>query len=137
MWRFTKNPLLFLCCMLLTARAAAQTAGQLSISQASLQEQATLLLNQDIWSIDPDPTDTVSDKAVFGQGTHPRHFITKPQMRRGSKSATFRLTITLDHEAPLSLQIPEYPFYELYLGDRLLVRHGDFPDHPQRLYQQV
>ncbi|HET9239109.1 MAG TPA: 7TM diverse intracellular signaling domain-containing protein [Oligoflexus sp.] len=137
MFHFHKLWLFILLFCALESRAETQTHGRLDLSSEDLRQTSSLLLNEDIWLLEPEGMDFSAKDPVFQKGTHPRHFIKDPKILPGADSATFRLTVQLNKKVPLSLMVPEYPFYELYLGDRLLVKHGHSPDQPQRLYREV
>ncbi|HYX37525.1 MAG TPA: 7TM diverse intracellular signaling domain-containing protein [Oligoflexus sp.] len=95
------------------------------------------MLNDKIWLLDPEMPH-ISDKSrEISGGTHPKEFLTQAQFRPGASEATWRITIQLNRKASLAILVPEFPFYELYLGERLLVTHGHAPDQPQRLYREV
>jgi hypothetical protein len=137
MFQFHKLWLFILLFCAFETRAESQAHSRLDLSVEDLQQTSSLLLNEDIWLMEADARDSRAKDPVFQKGTHPRHFIKDPQFLPGADFAVFRLTVQLNKRAPLSLMVPEYPFYELYLGERLLVKHGSYPDHPQRLYREV
>ncbi|HYX37148.1 MAG TPA: 7TM-DISM domain-containing protein [Oligoflexus sp.] len=118
-------------------QAAAQPIGRVDLSLADLKQNFSLALNENIWRIEPKPTDSTEKDAFLEKGTHPTQFLTAAHISPGTDVAIFQATLHLDHRAELSIMIPEYPFYELYLGERLLVKHGEPPNHPQRLYREV
>jgi len=111
--------------------------GRVPLTIDDLSQHPSLLLNNKIWTIDPDTADSLAQNPSISEGTHPRAFISQPEYRPGIQTATFRLTIELNQKAELSILIPEYPFYELYLGERLLVQHGQAPNQPHRLYRKI
>jgi class 3 adenylate cyclase len=137
MFQFHKLWLFILLFCALESRAETQSYGRLDLSVEDLEQTSSLLLNEDIWLMELEGMESSGKDPVFQKGTHPRHFIRDPQIMPGADSAIFRLTVQLNKKAALSVMVPEYPFYELYLGDRLLVKHGSYPDRPQRLYREV
>ncbi len=137
MFRFHKLWIFILSFCAFEALAETQDVGRIYLSLDDLKQSSSLLLNQNIWLIEADPLYKKDEKNLFQNGTHPRQFITQKSMRPGADSATFNLTIFLDQKAELSIMVPEYPFYELYLGERQLVKHGNAPDGAQRLYREV
>lgn len=137
MFHFHKLWIYLLLFCTLEVQAGANDFGQVFLSTEDLKQKPSFLLNEEIWLIEADPTDTTTETQVLHQGTHPRQFITQSRMRPGKESASFRVTLHLDQEAELSIMIPEYPFYEFYLGDRLLVKHGEAPAKAQRLYREI
>jgi class 3 adenylate cyclase len=137
MFHFHKLWLFILLFSAFQSQAESQVHGRLDLSIEDLQQTSSLLLNDDIWLLEADATDSSAKDPLFQKGTHPRHFVKNPEIRPGEDSATFRLTVQLNKKAPLSMMVPEYPYYELYLGDRLLVQHGRYPDKAQRLYREV
>ncbi len=137
MFRFHKLWIFILSFCAFEALADSQDAGRIYLNLDDLEQSSSLLLNQNIWLIEADPLHKNDEKSLFQNGTHPRQFITQSTMRSGADSASFTVTIFLDQKAELSIMIPEYPVYEFYLGERLLVKHGDAPDHAQRLYREI
>lgn len=137
MFHFHKLWLFILLFSALESRAEMQTAGRLDLSIEDLLQTSSLLLNENIWLMQPDVTDLSGKDPLFQKGTHPRQFIKDPDIMPGKDSAVFQVTVQLNQKAPLSMMVPEYPFYELYVGERLLVQHGRYPEHPQRLYREV
>jgi class 3 adenylate cyclase len=119
------------------ANAENSEAGRITLNLKDLEQKSSLLLNEDIWLMDPDPMDSAAHATEFQNGTNPRAFITQAHIRPGTTTASFRLTIQLDGNARLSLMVPEFPYYELYLGDERLVRHETSSGEAQRLYREV
>ena len=130
MWVFFKNSILLFAFSLLAEQVCAQQVGRLELKIKDLQQVSSPLLGTNIWSL-AEPA-SLSDLGIL-----PRDFIGNRNFLPGTNSMILALTIRLDEPAELSLQIPEFPFYELSLGERVLVRQGEFPDHPQRLYRTI
>jgi class 3 adenylate cyclase len=137
MLHFYKLWLFVLIFSTLEAQAGNGEAGHIALSLKDLEQKPSLLLNEDIWLLEPEPMDSHTPPEAIHQGTNPRAFVTQSHIRPGAGSATYRLTVQLDRPAKLSMMVPEFPSYELHLGDELLIHHATRSGGPQRLYREV